>query len=200
MLFQSHGWSGAKRAADRISEFGRIGTPQFHQHHRQQLQLFKHNICSSRSLWGNFHYIKTDHIIRSSFSGSTETRRPIAAPLWSPLQRLQIRWREIEVCFPKHGTYFFFDTFHFRQFTLQFLPTLCYLYLQGCGTERGQVENNERWLKLFSWISKTAYCANIQLCNLFFKKKRNPKTVRSYFPLTRDNIFRVQDGCQKRAC
>jgi len=30
------------------------------------------------------------------------------------------------------------DDLKSRQFTLQFLPTLCYQYLQGCGTERGQ--------------------------------------------------------------
>ena len=41
---------------------------------------------------------KTDPV-SSTFSGSTEARRPFAAPLWPPLQCLQIRWREIEVGF-----------------------------------------------------------------------------------------------------
>ena len=49
---QRHGWPGAQRASDRISEFGRIRTSQLHQHHCQQLQLLKHHICSYGSIWG----------------------------------------------------------------------------------------------------------------------------------------------------
>ena len=60
--FQRHGGSGVKRTLDRVSEFGRIGTSQFHQHHRQQLQLLKHNICSSRSIWGEKIYQEFDQI------------------------------------------------------------------------------------------------------------------------------------------